>query len=108
MAFNPKVLGQSRPLAATLTAAYTVPAVTKTTVSSIAIHNTSGTTDPVLVTVAPAGAADATVHQLLNVNIPGDGTVILTVGITLATTDVVRVRSENGTSNFHLYGIEEA
>jgi hypothetical protein len=108
MAFFPKILGQTRPAAATLTDNYTVPAATKTTVTTILIHNTSTTTtDVALVTFAPLGAADATIHQSYNLDVPLNGTWNLTIGATLATTDKVRVKSTNGTINFTTFGIEE-
>jgi len=110
MAINPRVLAQHVPAAGgAFEAAYTVPALTKTTCSTVIMHNTNTTTtDAAYVRVAVAGAADAISQQIYSVNVPPEGTVIVTTGITLATTDVVRVASSNGTVNFHLYGIEEA
>lgn len=107
MAETFKVLGQSRPAAATLTAAYTVPAATSTVVSSIVINNTSATATTARVSVAIAGAADAlSQYVYYDLSIPGNDTFIATVGLTLAATDVVRVYATLATLNFHLFGSE--
>lgn len=110
MAFSPKILSQTVPGAGgAFTDAYTVPGATSTTVGTVTVHNTSSTTtDDGRLRTAIAGAANASSQQVFNINVPPDGTVVLTMGVTLATTDVVRVAATNGTLNFHLYGIEEA
>lgn len=109
MAFQPKVLGQLAPAATTLTALYTVPGATKATASSIVVANTSSVTDTFRVSIAIAGAADTIAQYIYrDVDVPGNDTFIATVGITLATTDVVRCFSTNGTLSFNLFGIEEA
>lgn len=110
MAINPKVLAQHVPGAGgAYEDAYTVPALTKTTCSTVMMHNTSTTvTDSAYLRVAVAGAADALSQQAFSINVPPEGTIIVTTGVTLATTDVMRVAATNGTVNFHLYGIEEA
>jgi hypothetical protein len=102
-----KVLGQAFPVAATLTALYTVPSVTSTTVSSIVVCNQSGTTTAFRISVATAGAAD-TASQYLYYDLPiaGNDTFIATIGITLATTDVVRVYADLGTLSFSIFGVE--
>jgi len=109
MAIDPLVLAQTVPaVGGAFVDSYTVPGATAATVSTIIIHNTdSSTTDDGRVRVAIAGAANAISQQIFDVNVPATGTVIITTGVTLATTDVVRVASSNGTLNFHLYGIEE-
>lgn len=102
-----KVIGQSRPAAATLTALYTVPAATSAVISSLTIANTSATATTARVSVAIAGAVDALSQYLYyDLNIPGRDTFVATVGVTLAATDVVRVYATLATLNFHLYGTE--
>lgn len=109
MAISPKILAQTRPSAGVLTDHYTCPASTKTTTTTIAIHNTSSTEDTFKITVAPSGAADATVHELYGgAACPGNETITITIGVTLNATDKIRVHSTNGTLNFHTYGIEES
>lgn len=111
MAIAPKILAQHTPAAGgAFEDAYTVGGGIGTTVATIIMHNdgTSGSTDAAQIRVAPAGAADAITQQIWNVNVPDEGTVVVTTGITLEATDVVRVASANGDVNFHLYGIEES
>jgi len=108
MAIDPKVLGQSNPLAATLTAAYTVPASTSTTVSSITVANRSATATSFRISVAVAGAADSDEQYIYyDVNIPGNDSFVATIGATLEATDVVRVYATLATLSFNIFGIEE-
>ena len=109
MADTLKVLGQSNPSATTLTAAYTVPAATMTSVSSIVVANRSATATSFRISVAPAGAVDALQHYLFyDQAIDGNSTFIATIGITLATTDVVRVYATLATLSFNVFGVEVA
>lgn len=102
-----KVLGQSKPSATTLTALYTVPALTSATSSTITVCNQSATATAFRISVAPAGAADATSQYLYyDVPINGNDTFAATIGITLATTDVVRVYNTLATCSFSLFGVE--
>lgn len=108
MAVVQKVLGQSKPGAASLTDLYTVtfPAL-ETTVSTITVCNQSATPTSFRVSVAPAGAAD-TPSQYLYYDVPiaGNDTFAATFGITLASTDVVRVYNTLATLSFSLFGVE--
>lgn len=102
-----KVLGQSNPTAATNTTLYTVPASTSTVCSSLTICNRSATATSFRVAIRPAGAAISNEHYLYyDVTIAGNDTFIATIGITLATTDVVTVYATLATLSFHLYGQE--
>ena len=107
MAETLKVLGQSAPTAANLTDAYTVPAATSAVVSTITVVNRSVTATAFRVSVAVAGAGDA-VAQYLYYDMPIDGndSFAATIGITLATTDVVRVYATLATLSFSLFGTE--
>lgn len=108
MAQNLKILGQSSPSINTLTALYTVPANTSASVSSLTICNTnnSGYAN-IRVSVAVGGAAD-NIKQYMYYNLPIDNndTFIATIGIALATTDVVRVYSDTANVSFVLTGCE--
>jgi len=102
-----KVLGQSAPAATTPSDLYTVPAATQAVSSSIIICNRSATADSFRVSIAVAGGVTANKDYLYyDVAIGGNDTFIATIGITLATTDVVRVYSTNGTLSFTLSGSE--
>lgn len=107
MATTYKVLGQVNPAATTLTTLYAVPAATSAVASTIAICNLGGVSSTFRVAVRPAGATLANSHYLnYNTTVPANDTVFLTIGITLATTDVVSVYASAGTLNFSMFGSE--
>lgn len=102
-----KVLGQSKPSATTLTGAYTVPAATQATVSTLVVTNQSSTATSFRVSVAVAGAADTPAQYLYyDVPIAGNDTFAATLGITLGASDVVRVYNTLATLSFNLFGVE--
>lgn len=78
------------------------------TVSSISVCNTHATNlDTVRISVAIGGAADTIAQYICyNTDILPKGSFILTVGITMAATDIIRVYSLNGTSSFNIFGVE--
>ena len=107
MADASKVLAQSIPSAATSTLLYTVPAATSTVCSTITVCNQSATATSFRISVGIAGEALATKQYLYyDVAIGGNDTFVATIGITLATTDVVRVYATLATLSFNLFGIE--
>lgn len=109
MATTVKVLGQSNPAATTLTTLYTVPAATSAVCSSIAVCNRSATATTFRIAIRPAGAAISNEHYLYyDVTIAGNDTFIATIGITLATTDVVSVYATLATLSFNLFGQENS
>lgn len=102
-----KILGQSKPSAATLTAAYTVPAATTATVSTITVANQSATATSFRISVAINGAADTAAQYLYyDISIPGNNTFATTIGITLGAGDVVRVYNTLATCSFNVFGVE--
>lgn len=113
MALTKKVLGQLFPTAATLTAAYTVPASTNTVVSTITACNHANVKDTIRISVAVAGAANSDEQYIYGgdtstgLEVNGKDTFAATVGITLEATDVIRVYSTNGTTSFNIFGAEE-
>lgn len=102
-----KVLGQSKPAAATNTTLYTVPTATSTVVSTITICNLTGNTSPFSIAVRPAGASIADQHYIaFNTTCSGNDTVSLTLGLTLAATDVVTVFANASVLSFNAFGSE--
>ena len=102
-----KVLGQSAPGATTDTDLYTVPAATSAVVSTLVIANRSATAVAYRIAVRPAGVTLANQHYVAfdaTVN-PNDSTA-LTLGITLAATDVLTVRAGTADLTFNLFGSE--
>jgi len=109
MPYTPKVLGQSNPSATTLTDAYTVPALTRATVSTIVVANRSATPTAFRISVAVAGAADALEQYThYDIPIPGNDSFGATIGLTLGPADVIRVYATLATLSFNIFGIEEA
>jgi hypothetical protein len=105
MPANYKVLGQSAPASNTLTSLYTVPASTQACCSTIAICNL-GVSCTYRVAVRPAGAAISNQHYLVwDASVNAADSVLLTLGISLAATDVVSVQA-SGTVAFSLFGSE--
>lgn len=106
MATTYKTLGQTAPAATTATTLYTVPASTQAVCSTLAICN-RGVSTTFRVAVRPAGAALADQHYLVYDNYVNQyDTVFLTLGVTLATTDVVTVYAGAATLSFSLFGSE--
>lgn len=111
MAVTYKVLGQSKPTAATETTLYTVPsgAGNYAVVSSLVINNLTGDLSQVRVAIRPAGEALADKHYIIYGNgVPPYSSQVYTIGITLAATDVVTVYDLNGKCSFNLFGSENA
>ena len=104
------VLGtQTIPAASTNTDLYTVPAATQAVVSTLTICNQASTAATFNVAVRPAGAALATKHYIAyGTPIAGNDTIALTLGITLATTDVITVNSSSGNLSFAAFGSQIA
>jgi hypothetical protein len=106
MATTYKVLGQSNPAATTDTTLYTVPASTSTVISTITVANL-GTSGTYRIAIRPAGASIANQHYIaydgaLNAN----DSITWTLGVTLATTDVVTIYASNTSFTFNAFGSE--
>lgn len=102
-----KVLGQSNPAATTLTTLYTVPSSTQGIVSTIAVCNTASSATTYRIAVRPAGATAATQHYVAyDASLPANDTVTLTLGVTLAATDVLSVYAASANVAFSAYGVE--
>ena len=106
MATTYKVLGQSAPAAVTNTALYTVPSATSAVASTLSVCNRGASTS-FRVAIRPAGATLADQHYIVYDNFVNAGdAVFLTLGITLAATDVVTVYATLATLSFSLFGSE--
>lgn len=102
-----KVLAQVAPSAATLTTLYTVPSVTSTVISSITVSNNSATPTSFRISIQVAAAADnAKQYLYYDVAIPGNDTFVATIGVSLATTDVIKCYATLATLAFNLFGVE--
>jgi hypothetical protein len=108
MAIVYRVLGQSAPSATTNTDIYVAPSGTSAVCSTLAICNRSVATT-YRVAVRPAGATLANQHYVVyDAYANGNETTFLTLGIALATTDVVTVYAGSANLSFSLFGSEIA
>jgi glucose-6-phosphate dehydrogenase assembly protein OpcA len=102
-----KVLGQSNPAATTLTTLYTVPASKEAVVSSISVANLTSTAATFRLAVRPAGASIANQHYIgYDITVGASDSTIITVGLTLATTDVLSVYASTANVAFQAFGDE--
>lgn len=102
-----KVLGQSNPAATTLTTLYTVPALKETVVSSISVANLTATAATFRLAVRPAGASIANQMYIgYDITVGASDSTIITVGITLAATDVISVYASTANIAFQAFGDE--
>ena len=102
-----KVLGQSAPAATTATTLYTVPSATQSVCSTLVVANRGTTDGSYRVAVRPSGAALANQHyQFFDIVLTSNSSDVLSMGITLAATDVVTVYASNANFSFTLYGSE--
>ena len=107
MAQTHKVLGQSNPSATTLTTLYTVPASAQAIGSTLVVANIGTSATTYRIAVRPAGAAIANQHYLVyDSSIPANDSITLTLGLSLAATDVVSVYAGNANLACSLFGVE--
>ena len=105
MATANKVLGQSKPAAATPTTLYTVPASTQANVN-VFISNQAAGNDMVRVALTKSGNSLAASNYLVyDTPIPPNSSLNLT-GIALATGDFITVYCTSGNCSFNATGIE--
>ena len=111
MAVSYKVLGQVKPAADTLTTLYTVPsgASDYAVVSSLVANNTTGDVTSIRVAIRKAGASIEDKQYIIYGNGVGPfQSQVFTIGITLASTDVVSVYDLEGKCSFNLFGSENS
>jgi glucose-6-phosphate dehydrogenase assembly protein OpcA len=102
-----KVLGQSNPAATTLTTLYTVPAGKETVVSSISVANLTSTAATFRLAVRPGGESIANKHYIgYDITVGASDSTIITVGLTLAATDVISVYASTANIAFQAFGDE--
>ena len=102
-----KVLGQSNPSATTATTLYTVPSATSAVVSTIMVCNQSAIAGSFRIAVRPAGATLASEHYIAyDVAVPANDSIALTMGVTMAATDVLTVYASSAAQSFSAFGSE--
>jgi hypothetical protein len=86
-----------------------VPSSTSTIVSTITVCNQAATAGTYRVAVRPAGATLAAQHYVAyDISLPANTSDTLTLGLTLATTDVITVYASSANFSFNAYGSEIA
>jgi hypothetical protein len=107
MAETIKVLGQAAPAATTPNNVYTVPSATSTVVSTIVVANRAAAVGTFRLSVRPAGATQADQHYIAyDVPIAANDSTTLTLGITLATTDVITFYASSADMSVNVFGTE--
>lgn len=107
MATTYKVLGQSAPGATTATSLYTVPSAKAAIISTLVVANRAATSATFRVSVRPAGAAQANQHYIAyDCSVGANDSTALTLGITMATTDVLTVYASSADLSFNAFGSE--
>jgi hypothetical protein len=111
MAVKYKVLGQAKPTAATATTLYTVPtgADNYAVVSTLSVANLGLVSTSIRCAIRPAGATLEDKNYILyNLVVPAQEAVFFTIGVTVASTDVVTITDELGLCAFNLFGSENS
>jgi hypothetical protein len=107
MALTYKVLAQSAPSATTATDVYTVGSGKQAIVSTITVANRSAIARSYRIAIRPAGATLANQHYVAyDVTLAPSDTTALTLGITLAATDVITVYASTADLSFNVFGSE--
>ncbi len=102
-----KVLGQSNPSINTDTNIYTTPSGTNTVISTINVCNQAASAATFRIAIRPAGVTLAAQHYIAyDTGVPANDSVAITIGVTLAATDVVTVRTNTATVSFSIFGSE--
>jgi hypothetical protein len=103
-----KVLAQAAPAATTETTLYTVPSLTSAVVSTISIANQAGSSGTYRIAVRPAAdASTAQKHWIVyGATVAASDSIMLTLGLTLAAGDVVRVYASSANMSFSAFGSE--
>lgn len=107
MAITYKVLGQETTTAGGTASLYTVPSSTSTIVSTLVVANRASTSGTYRIAVRPANATLVDKHYLVyDASLDGNTSIALTLGITLATTDVITVVASTANFSFSAFGSE--
>jgi hypothetical protein len=108
MATTYKVLAQNNPSATTETTLYTVPSSTSAVVSTLSICNQAGSSGTYRIAVRPAAdASTAAKHWIVyGATVAASDSIMLTLGVTLAAGDVIRVYGSSANISFAAFGSE--
>ena len=112
MAATYKVLGQANPSATTNTTVYTVPSAKSAVVSTVTVCNQAATNGSYRIIVQPSADVSATIlakqYIAYDITIAANDTTALTLGLTLATGDVIKVYTSSANMSVQIFGSEIA
>jgi hypothetical protein len=102
-----KVLGQVNPSATTATTLYTVPSAKTAVISTIVVANLSTSAATYRIAIRVGGATLSNEDYIAyDVALSANDSTALTLGITLAATDVVTVYASSANVAFNAFGDE--
>jgi hypothetical protein len=109
MATTYKVLGQLNPTATTETSLYS-PSAVSAVLSTIAICNQAGTSATYRIAIRKTGESSTAAKNWLvyGATVAANDTTMLTLGITLAASDTLRVFASTANVSFSAFGSEIA
>ena len=103
-----KVLGRKHSAATTMEELYAVPSATSAVISTITICNITAASKTYRIAIKPAtGTTIASEHYIAyDSTVAANDTTMLTIGITLAATDVISVYASSANLSFNAFGSE--
>lgn len=102
-----KVLAQAAPSATTETDVYTVPNGYSAAISTVVVCNRDTAAGTYRVYISPAGAATSNeMYFAYDTSLGANASVYLTIGATLAETDVLRAYCSTANFSVNVFGIE--
>lgn len=105
-----KILGQSNPSATTVTTLYTVPASKEAVISTISVANLTATAATFRLILQPSADVSATIlnkqYLAYDITLGASDSTVITIGLTLATGDVIKVYGSTANIAFQAFGDE--
>lgn len=105
-----KILGQSNPSATTVTTLYTVPASKEAVISTISVANLTSTAATFRLILQPSADVSATIlnkqYLAYDITLGASDSTVITIGLTLATGDVIKVYGSTANIAFQAFGDE--
>jgi hypothetical protein len=105
-----KILGQSNPSATTVTTLYTVPSAKEAVISTISVANLTATSATFRLILQPSADVSATIlnkqYLAYDITLGASDSTVITIGLTLATGDVIKVYGSTANIAFQAFGDE--
>ena len=105
-----KILGQSNPSATTVTTLYTVPSAKEAVISTISVANLAATSATFRLILQPSADVSATIlnkqYLAYDITLGASDSTVITIGLTLATGDVIKVYGSTANIAFQAFGDE--